>query len=146
MRLPRVRFTVRRLMVAVAVVGVAAWLTITAVRVANDPNGGGMRHLRMRIDTRELVTQGHPVEGAFWPRYWRRLLGQPWPGSYVCPIACREQHERIDGHILIDLISSDGNFDMLAVMAQLDRRWQDEKFRQTLATMEKDAKAKSSPK
>jgi hypothetical protein len=23
----------------------------------------------------------HPL----WPKFWRRLLGRPWPGDYVCP-------------------------------------------------------------
>jgi hypothetical protein len=143
MKLPRVRITVRQMMVSVAVVGVAAWLTITAVRVVNDPNGDGMCHLRMRVDTRELVTQSHPVKGVLWPRYWRRLLGQPWPGSYACPPACRERYERIDGHPLFDLLSGDGGFDMLAVMAQLDRPWQEEKTRQRLARMKQEREAKT---
>ena len=129
-------------------VGVATWLTITAARVVSDPNGDGMCHLRMRIDTRELVTQGHPIQGVFWPRYWRRLLGQPWPGTYVCSPACRERHERIDGHPLFDMLSGDGGFDMLAVMGQLDRPWQEERVRQELARMkeELEAKAKASLK
>jgi hypothetical protein len=143
MKLPRVRFTVRRMMVFVAFVGVAAWLTITAVRVVNDPGGDGMSHLRMRVDTRELVTQSHPVEGLFWPRYWRRLLGQPWPGTYVCPPACRARFERMDGHPLFDMLSGDGGFDMLTVMAQLDRPWQAEKTRQELARMRQETEAKA---
>ena len=39
MRLPRVRFTVRRMMLVVALAAVGAWLIAAAVRVVNDPNG-----------------------------------------------------------------------------------------------------------
>lgn len=143
MRPVRIQFTVGRMMVAVAVVGVAAWLTITASRVINDPDGDVISHLRMRTDTRGLVTQTHPIGGVFWPRYWRRLLGQPWPGSYVCPPACRQQYERTDGHPLFDMLSGDDGNKMLGLMAQLNEIWQEGKIRQELARMKKEMKAKA---
>jgi hypothetical protein len=93
-------------MIVVAVLAVAAWLSATAVLVARDPNAEQMSHLRKRRDTGDLVVQTHSITGTFWPRYWRRLLGRPWPGSYVCP-SCRERYERSEGHPLIDLDASD---------------------------------------
>jgi hypothetical protein len=107
------------MMILVAVLGVAAWLARTADLVARDPNAEMMSHLRQRRDTGEFVVQTHPIVGAFWPRYWRRLLGQPWPGSYVCP-DCLEKYERLDGHPLIDLASSDDGTELLEEMNRLD--------------------------
>jgi hypothetical protein len=106
MRWPRVRFTIRWLMLLVAAVGMAVWLVITAVRVALDPRANQLSHLRLGRDTTELVVHTHPIAGVFWPRYWRRLLGQTWPGSFVCP-SCLERYERSENRKLIDLASSD---------------------------------------
>jgi hypothetical protein len=112
------------MMIVVAVLAVAAWLSATAVLVARDPHAEQMSHLRQRRDTGDLVVQTHVITGTFWPRYWRRLLGQPWPGSYVCP-SCRERHERSDGHPLIDLDSSDDGTKMLNEMSRINRQRQE---------------------
>jgi hypothetical protein len=119
------------MMIVVAVVGVAAWLAITAVLVVQDPNAEQMRHLRQQVDTGEYVVQAHPIIGVFWPRYWRRLLGRPWPGSYVCP-SCRENYERSEGHPLIDLASSDKGEEMVQEMMRLDQERQDARMREVL--------------
>src|SRR4051812_43336953 len=75
MRLPRVRFTVRRMMVAVAVVAFAAWLIVPVVRILNDPGRHWLTHLWQRPDGSHLYSS-HEV--AFWARYRRELLGLPW--------------------------------------------------------------------
>jgi hypothetical protein len=84
MRLPRVRLTVRRMMAGVAIVVLSTWLSTTAVRVRNDQAHGGLLH--MQAD--DNASSGFSFvwhHAPFWPRYWRRVIGQAWPGSYTCP-------------------------------------------------------------
>ena len=85
MRLPRARFTVRQLMVLVAIAGLGAWLVRVAVEVATDPNGRVLYCVYRSPVTGEVnvLTQCNP--GTFWARYARRLTGRPWPGDYHCP-------------------------------------------------------------
>src|SRR5258705_530428 len=116
MRLPKLRLTVRRMMVAVAIAGVAAWLVVTAIRVERDPHAEQMSHLRLVRDTAELCVYTHPIQGVFWSRYWRRLLGQPWPGTFVCP-SCREQQERSQKRKMIDLASSSNGQELISIMS-----------------------------
>lgn len=104
MTFPRVRLSVRRMMIVVAATGVASWLSATAVYVARDPRGGQMSHLRQYQDTGEIIVETHVLTGDFWPRYWRRLMGHPWPGSFRCSgpgrfksLDCREFLERLGG-------------------------------------------------
>jgi hypothetical protein len=120
MRLPRVQFKVRWMMILVALATVAAWLLVTADRVRLDPQAEQMSHLRLYRDTAKLVVQTHPIQGVFWPRYWRRLLGQPWPGTFVCP-SCRERYERSEKCKLIDLASSDDGQKMINAMGKIER-------------------------
>jgi hypothetical protein len=91
MRFPRVRFTVRRMMDAVAVMAFAAWLIVPAVRILNDPGWHWLTHLWQRPDGSHLYS-GHEV--AFWGRYRRGLLGLPWDCRFnLCKEnarACRE--------------------------------------------------------
>ena len=35
----------------------------------------------------------HPTP--FWPRYWRGLLGLPWPGTFTCADQCDESLNRV---------------------------------------------------
>jgi hypothetical protein len=107
-------------MVVVAIAGAAAWLIVTAVGVVHDPNYQTLSHVRMRLDNREVVTHSHPIEGVFWSQYRRRLLGQPWPGSFACP-SCLEKYERIEGRKLLDLATSDDSGEMLSLMSRIDR-------------------------
>ncbi len=94
MRLPRVRFTLQRMMIAVAVVAV---IVAVAVRAADL-----MVNLDARVASRFLA-HTWTLEGAMdplappvatttcavysWPRFWRGFLGRPWPGGYVCECA-----------------------------------------------------------
>jgi hypothetical protein len=118
-------------MIAVVFAGVAAWLIITAVRVACDPNAEQMSHLRQYRDTGEVVVQSYPIRGVFWPRYWRRLVGRPWPGSYACP-SCRERYERSENRRLIDLASSDNGSEILQAMARINEEREEAKMKALL--------------
>ena len=83
MRSPRM--TTRRWMVVTAAISIALWLGLTADRVIGDRQSQRLSHLWERRGTFEpgsVYSSGHPAP--FWPRYWRRLFGQPWPGTYVC--------------------------------------------------------------
>jgi hypothetical protein len=96
MRLSRVRFTVRRMMAAVAVSGLAFYLLLTALRVHTDVRSSWLYHLweRHAIEGYETVFNAqHPAP--FWPRYWWKLLGQPWPGTYVCDESCARSWEKV---------------------------------------------------
>jgi hypothetical protein len=85
MRLPRVRFTIRWMMVGVAVAGFGAWLIRVVEEVANDPNGDVLYCVYQSPLTGEVssLTQCNPR--TFWARFARRLTGRPWPGDYRCP-------------------------------------------------------------
>ena len=124
MRRPHVRFTIRRMMVSVIAIGVVVWMAITAVRVTRDPRANQMSHLRLCRDTAELVVHTHSITGVFWPRYWRGLLGRPWPGSFVCP-SCRERYERSENRKLIDLASSDDGGTMIEAMSRIEKERDD---------------------
>jgi hypothetical protein len=86
-----VRFTVWRMMVAVAVVAFAAWLIVSALRILKDPGRHRLTHLWQRPDGSHLYS-GHEVK--YWARYRRELLGLPWGCSFdVCEEnarVCRE--------------------------------------------------------
>jgi hypothetical protein len=85
MRLPRVRFTVRQLIVLVAIAGLGASLVRVAIEVATDPNGSVLYCVFGSPVTGEVnaITQCDPP--TFWARYVRRLTGRRWPGDYRCP-------------------------------------------------------------
>jgi hypothetical protein len=77
-----VRLSLRRMMALVALAAVATWLGGAAVRVMDDRRYGSILHHRHRPGECCGFVLFEPAP--FWPRYWRRLLGQPWPGSYAC--------------------------------------------------------------
>ncbi|WP_435007597.1 hypothetical protein P12x_004862 [Tundrisphaera lichenicola] len=82
----RVRISIRQLMIGVAVIGIITWAGVTARNVYYDHEHGYLLHTQYLKDGRHIQTSGH--NAPFWPRYWRRLLARPWPGSYECP--CEE--------------------------------------------------------
>src|SRR4051812_35102300 len=88
MRVPRVRFTVRRMMGAVAIVASAAWLIVPAVRILNDPGRHWLTLLWQRPDGSRLYS-GHEV--AFWARYRWEILGLPRD----CPFDMCEENARV---------------------------------------------------
>src|SRR5262249_29960343 len=83
MRVPRVKFTVRRTMALVLAFGVVSHLALTAWRVYPAPG----THLHSWI----VITDGiaspcfNPeARSLFFSRYWRCLLGFPWNGAVTC--------------------------------------------------------------
>jgi hypothetical protein len=81
--MPFARMTTRQWMAVTAATAVALWLGIAGYRVKNDSEW--IFHLWERfgsIQPGSLYNSQHPAP--FWPRYWRKLVGQPWPGSYAC--------------------------------------------------------------
>ena len=104
MRLPRVRFTVRRMMVAVAVLALCLWLIVPAIRILHDPGRHWLTHLWQRPDGSYLVS-GHAV--TFWARYRRELLGLPWGCPHaMCKANARDCREvdsgRTPGEMFLD--------------------------------------------
>lgn len=93
MRVPRPRFTLRSAMVLVACAGVAGWLLLAAERVRTEPGSGTVCHLGRYRDNGEPFAYGHGSSPrVFWSKYWRKVLGRPWPGSFACP--CKSEFER----------------------------------------------------
>lgn len=88
MRLSRVRFTVRRMMVEVAVTALVTWLSAPAIRFLSDPRRRTLTHLWQRHDGSYLFSS-HPV--GFWARYRRSLLGVPRD----CPFQKCEENGRL---------------------------------------------------
>jgi hypothetical protein len=82
---PFPRMTTRRWLAITAIVAIGLWLGVTAKAVINDHQSERLYHLWERFECLEpgsIYNSGH--KAPFWPRYWRRLLGRPWPGTYVC--------------------------------------------------------------
>lgn len=77
------RVTTRAVMGGVAFAAVVSWLAITARRVSLEP-GDSLWHAWLRRSTGAIMVHGHGEPRTFWPRYWRALLGRPWPGDYPC--------------------------------------------------------------
>jgi hypothetical protein len=95
------RMTTRRWMIVVSVVATSMWLGVITSRVRNDPRGQGLYHLWERHGSEEyhsVFNSQHP--SPFWPRYWRTMLGRPWPGSYVCDEGCTKTWDRV-GRIVV---------------------------------------------
>ena len=83
MRFPRM--TTQRWMAVTAIIAIVLWLSITAYRVKHDTQTAWIFHFWERygsITPGSIYNSQHPAP--FWPRYWRRLVGQPWPGTYAC--------------------------------------------------------------
>jgi hypothetical protein len=87
-RVPRVRFTVRRAMLVVAGLALALWVLAPAIKIMNDPGRGRLIHLWQRPDGVYLFSS-HEV--GFWARYRRGLLGLPWD----CPFAMCKENEAV---------------------------------------------------
>src|SRR3954453_18838257 len=87
MRMPRVRFTVRRTMAVVGVAAAVEWMVVTALNIRNDPACRWVVHKWVREDdpnARPRPTTVTPCLAPFWPQYWRKLSGRPWPGTFAC--------------------------------------------------------------
>ncbi len=78
MRFPRVRFTIRGMMVVVFAAAVLFRLLLVAERSFFEPGDQTLCHLREYRDTGELFVYGHAMTaGNVWSKYWRQVLGLP---------------------------------------------------------------------
>ena len=87
-------------MVVVAGTAVGMWTIAVVYRVQDDAHSKCIYHLWVRKDSTEELhrsMRGTVCSAPFWPRYWRTLLGQPWPGSYKC--RCNDRQYAINGQI-----------------------------------------------
>jgi hypothetical protein len=92
--------TTRWCMAVVAGTAVGMWMITVAYRIQAETHDEFLYHLWVLKDSpneprRSIM--GTLCRAPFWPRYWRRLLGQPWPGSYTC--RCDDPHYAINGGI-----------------------------------------------
>lgn len=87
------RMTIRGLILTIAAIAVALWITFTALDVAFSPRDCRLFHAyEVRSNSLSEETIGfvqHPAP--FWPTYWRKLLNQTWPAYYEC--TCEESLE-----------------------------------------------------
>ncbi len=86
--LRRPRWTTRRLMMAILVIGVNARLATVAIEVDRGRDLE-FEHITTLASTGEVMAPGDPrirnvgavsylfTPGSFWPRYWRRVIGLP---------------------------------------------------------------------
>jgi hypothetical protein len=92
-------------MALVAGVGVITWLLIAADQIRREPGSSTLCHLRRYSDNGEPFAYGHAsTPWISWSKYWRKVLGLPWPGTFVCP--CKEEFERGKGRKTVDLATS----------------------------------------
>lgn len=122
MKLPRVRFTVLRLMAVVASAALVLWLAVTAARVCDDRESSNLYHYWHRYGDHRISSSIEAMcnePAPFWPRYWRRLLGFPWPGSYDCTYA---PFEDLKGGLAITIASPDLYENEPEVIARVARR------------------------
>jgi hypothetical protein len=83
MRLPTM--TTRRWMAVTVASAIALWLSVTAYHVETDRDGEWIYHLWERFDSIDPGSVYNSQHRApFWTRYWRKLIGRPWPGNYAC--------------------------------------------------------------
>jgi hypothetical protein len=128
-------------MALVVFISIALWMAIPAYLVATDSQAGFISHLYMRNDTRQLFAVGQTHADTFWPRYFRRLLGQPWPGSYVC-VSCKQAMEKNSGCEVVELESStDGGY-LMGRLQRLDMAHNEAEAQRQLRQM---ARAKGTP-
>jgi len=97
MKWPRLKFTVRRAMLAVAAIAVLLGAILPAIEVSGargyhvhawvDPNAK-----LMDLPAGQPIRPGMPATirqvelrpSPFWPLYWRCLTGRPWRGRPLC--------------------------------------------------------------
>ena len=101
MKLPRVRFTVRRLMLLIAGLAFISWLAAPAILILNDPGHKALTHLWQRPDGSYLVST-HEV--SFWARYRHGLLGLPWSCSIEMCKEDKKHYREVDSGQSVDLL------------------------------------------
>ncbi len=78
----RPQFSLRSTLLLVAFAAILAWLGVTAFQVWRDVRSQTLYAYVQFLD-RPSRFSFRGRDAPFWPRYWRRLLGRPWPGTYV---------------------------------------------------------------
>jgi hypothetical protein len=107
MRLPRVRFTVRRMMVVVLCLGIVLHLAVTAWRVYPATRGS---HVHTAVADMDPIPSDclAMIRPPFWPTYARRLIGLSWTcrreGRWLLEI-CELDHPEINGSRIPDVFS-----------------------------------------
>ena len=81
--MPWFRLTTRRIMAVVLVLAVLLGLGIPAVQVGSDRAAHVHRWVTQKNGQVVTVNSAN-FRSAFWPRYWRCLLGRPWRRFPVC--------------------------------------------------------------
>jgi hypothetical protein len=108
-------------MVDLAALAVALHLVVAGVRVAREPDVATLCHLGRHRDDGSLFVYGHAATPAtYWGKYWRRVLGLPWPGGFVCP-GCAERQGREFGRPVEHLEMANGMEVLHERMAELGR-------------------------
>jgi hypothetical protein len=101
--LRQLQMTTRWCIAAVAGAAVGMWMIAVVYRVQAASHKEDLFHLWVRKDLSRPEDRAGGLRGSllgtsccadFWPRYWRRLLGQPWPGTYRC--RCVASEDAID--------------------------------------------------
>ena len=99
MRLPRM--TTRRWMLVVVVVAVATRALTVAWGMGTDTRVRYVYHIWVRkdspFDELDRPQASTRCYAPFWSRYWRKVLGQSWPGTYKC--RCDDPRYAINGAI-----------------------------------------------
>lgn len=88
------RMTTRRLMIAVAAVAVLLHMGITAIHVESRPEYRWVAHIwecKNQVSIGPQRVAFTECRAPFWPKYWRRLLGRPWPGTFQCECHAEEK-------------------------------------------------------
>ena len=91
------RFRLRTGLFLVAALAIFLWLAIPAARILWFSGPTWHTHTVrsvLRFSGPEGILMGHGKtdlerlhQDPFWPKYARSLVGQDWPGDYVCPAA-----------------------------------------------------------
>jgi hypothetical protein len=84
-RAKRPRLSVPGRALAAMVMAIAIWLAVPVARIAANPADDYHIHECIGFGYNKSV-HANP----FWSRYWRLLLGRPWPGDFGCGIPPEE--------------------------------------------------------
>ena len=99
------RITIRKLMLAIVALAILLRLIVVGFQVWRQPNLSTLHHLRRFVHNNEPYVYSHGTNPAeYWAEYWRKVLGLPWPGGFVC--SCKAQQENEFGKATVDVETS----------------------------------------
>jgi hypothetical protein len=84
MKLFRPRFTVRRVMLALIPISITIHLSVGGWRVYTADDRHSHTSVTFSKRGEPYICWNGGFRQAFWPRYWRYILGRPWVGQVVC--------------------------------------------------------------